>query len=798
MTSPKPVQKRPLLVAVLLIYGVLGVWYSLVVPPFETPDEPFHYAFARHLAQGNGLPVQRPDEEGPWAQEGSQAPLYYMLTGLLTSAIDQSDYAALATRNPRANIGDPLYPGNKNFMLYSGASHAMRGANLALHVGRWFSLLLGGLTVYFTWATARLALPNRPELAAVSALFAALIPQFLFLSASFSNDNLIIAASAATLYWLARLLVQSRTRTIRASEWLVLGCLLGMAALSKLHGLGLFGLAALCGLWITWRRRDWLLPLRALAPVAVPALIIAGWWYWRNYTLYGDWLGIQHLLEINGQRAKSLNWSGLWGELRGLRYSFWGLFGWFNIPLPTWVYAVFDGMVVLGIVGQVSQLAPILNKVRDGSLDNHWASWETRSTYSGAVLGLLAAWIVLSLGLLAYWIMQATGSQGRLLFPALSALVILLVWGLDGWLQMLMRWSRLRWQWRRLPQIYWSSLAAFMVGCSLYVLLFLVPAAYDVPKPVARVSDSAQLVDVTYGDAARGQDLLRLLALAVGHGHYGPGDAVPVTLYLTADAPVREDYQLFIQFLDAAGEPLANLTSHPGWGRNPTSLWIPGAIYADAYQVRIDKPIAPDAPLLARVYTGFITPNPTDEDDLRPMMARNAAGDEITPYLASVAIRPWRGPDLAALRGEAEKAGQLWLATQVQFGEAIVLKAFALPTAMTHGAPTLPVTLVWAATGQPSADYTAYVHLLNADGEQVAGFDQPPLGQFPTSYWQAPDEIVSRFMLPLPPDLPPGRYAAWLGMYESASQGAVRLPVEAATGLTVTNDELLLGQVVIK
>ncbi|MCB0081097.1 MAG: hypothetical protein KDE47_09215, partial [Caldilineaceae bacterium] len=112
MTFPKPVQKHPRIFFVLLLYSVLGVWYSLAVPPFETPDEPFHYAFARHLAQGNGLPVQRPDEESPWAQEGSQAPLYYMLTGLLTSTINQNDYAALATRNPRANIGDPLYPGN--------------------------------------------------------------------------------------------------------------------------------------------------------------------------------------------------------------------------------------------------------------------------------------------------------------------------------------------------------------------------------------------------------------------------------------------------------------------------------------------------------------------------------------------------------------------------------------------------------------------------------------------------------------------------------------------------------------
>ncbi|MEZ4709511.1 MAG: DUF2142 domain-containing protein [Caldilineaceae bacterium] len=798
MASPKPVQKRPLLVAVLLLYGVLGFWYSLAAPPFETPDEPFHYAFARHLAQGNGLPVQRADAEGPWAQEGSQAPLYYMLTGLLTRFVDQSDYAALATRNPRANIGDPLYLGNKNFMLYSAATHPLRGANLALHVGRWFSLLLGGLTVFFTFATARLALPNRQDLAIASALFVALIPQFLFLSASFSNDNLIITASAATVYWLARLLAQSHSRSIRMREWLVLGCLLGMAALSKLHGLGLFGLAALGGLWIMGRRRDWRLPLRALAPVALPTLLIAGWWYWRNHTLYGDWLGIQHLLEINGQREKSLSWRGLWGELRGLRYSFWGLFGWFNIPLPTWVYAVFDGVAVLGIVGQVAQLAPTSGKVRDSSFLDERASWETRPTHSGvAVLWLLAAWIVLSLGLLAYWIMQATGSQGRLLFPALSALAILLVWGLDGWLQMLMRWSGLPLNWRRLQEIYWGGLAACMVGCSLYVLLFLFPTAYGAPAPAAHIPDDAQHVNVAYGDAARGQDVLRLLALAVGDGRYVPGDAAPVTLYLTADAPMRADYQLFIQFLDGNGEPLANLTSHPGWGRNPTSLWTPGAIYADAYQVRIDKPIGSDSPLLARVYTGFITPS-VDDADLRPMTARNAAGDEITPALASVAIRPWRGPDLDALRAEAQAADQKWTPMDAQFGGAVALRGLALPAQIASGAPSLSVMLVWGAAGQPAADYTAYVHLLDESGGQVAGFDQPPSPHFPTGHWRADDEIVSRFALPLPPELPTGRYQAWLGLYESASQGAMRLPVEEAPGINSANGELLLGELVVK
>ena len=106
--AQNPPGERTVLGIIIGLFLALGIAYSLVVPPFETPDEPFHYAFARHIAQGNGLPVQAAEETGPWSQEGSQAPLYYLLTGWLTSGIDQSDYETLAVRNPRANIGDPL------------------------------------------------------------------------------------------------------------------------------------------------------------------------------------------------------------------------------------------------------------------------------------------------------------------------------------------------------------------------------------------------------------------------------------------------------------------------------------------------------------------------------------------------------------------------------------------------------------------------------------------------------------------------------------------------------------------
>src|SRR5262245_2955377 len=69
--------ERYALALIVTLFVVLGLWYSLAIPAFETPDELYHYPFARHLAEGNPLPVQSEEKRGPWNQEGSQAPLYY-------------------------------------------------------------------------------------------------------------------------------------------------------------------------------------------------------------------------------------------------------------------------------------------------------------------------------------------------------------------------------------------------------------------------------------------------------------------------------------------------------------------------------------------------------------------------------------------------------------------------------------------------------------------------------------------------------------------------------------------------
>ena len=575
------------LVCVLLVaFFVTGLAYSLVVPAFETPDEIYHYAFARHLAAGNGLPVQGPEGTGPWEQEGSQPPLYYGLVALATAGIDQSGLDRFAVQNPRANLGDPHQPGNKNFMLFSAQRRPLVGVNLALHVGRWISLVLGTLTVLLTYLLARLAFPGDSWSRLLATALVATVPQFTFISASLSNDSLITVVSAASLVSMAALGGRTSRKGILWWEWVGVGLLLGLGALSKLQGLGLLPLAACTFTLYAKRQKAWGTLLQAALWVGGIVLIIAGWWYIRNLLLYGDPFGTVNLLSVTGQRVEPLTLSRLYGELRGLQMSFWGIFGWFSILLPSWTYTLFELLTALAVTGAVIVWIRSLRASRESTV--------RREQFAGPV-GISSVWALISLLLLAYWISVAQGSQGRLLFPAISALAVVGVVGLRFWAGLL-------------PRVVRATVGTLVpLGlwfCSLYALAVLLPNSYGLgasANVVGEVPPDTTPVGKVYGDG------VELVAARLPDSSFFAGDAVPVTLYFRASQVQEKDYELFVQLLDVDGMQIGNVTTHPGWGARPLTLWQPGVLYEDSYRIPLQRSL----PKVARLYVGFVDPAST-------------------------------------------------------------------------------------------------------------------------------------------------------------------------------------------
>ena len=296
------------------------------------------------------------------------------------------------------------------------------------------------------------------------------------------------------------------------------------------------------------------------ALVIVPAVLVAGWWYARNWQLYGDLLGLNAMVAIAGGRPPLRTLSDLLGEFRGFRYSFWGVLGGFNILLrPPWVYALLDLLSVAALIGLAAWA---------------WRTWRRRMPAPWMELLLLAAWIGIEAAALLRWTSATLASQGRLMFAALAAICLFLALGLIGWLPP-----------RR------QRVAAWGVGGLMFLLAASAPFAAIrpayAPAPLLTAADvpaSARRFDVDYGG------VMRLLAFEVGKERVQPGDALPVTLYWQALAPTSEDFSIYLQLFGWQQE-LGQRDSYPGGGTRPTSRLAPGQVVRDSYLI----PVRPDA-----------------------------------------------------------------------------------------------------------------------------------------------------------------------------------------------------------
>src|SRR5512136_2573702 len=187
-----PASIRRAVTVLLIVFVMLSVTYSVVTPIFEASDELWHYPVVQYIAAGHGLPVQTPvDRPGLWKQQASQPPLYYALAALLTAWIDTSDLAATLRSNPHAAVGTVTPDGNINLVAHDPAREAWpwRGTVLAVHLARLLSVAMGTATVYLTYRLGREVFPDRPEVALGAAAITALMPMFVFISASVNNDN---------------------------------------------------------------------------------------------------------------------------------------------------------------------------------------------------------------------------------------------------------------------------------------------------------------------------------------------------------------------------------------------------------------------------------------------------------------------------------------------------------------------------------------------------------------------------------------------------------------------------------
>jgi 4-amino-4-deoxy-L-arabinose transferase-like glycosyltransferase len=765
----KLISHHRLIVIILVLFVVLSTTYSVVTPVFEASDELWHYPMDKYIADHRSLPVQDPQNVGPWRQEGSQPPLYYIIGALATAWIDTSDMEEVRWLNPHVDNGIITEDGNTNLVVHSSReAFPWRGTALAVHVVRLLSVLMGAGTVLLTYLTAKELLPDREDVALGAAAIIAFNPMFCFISGAVNNDNLTMTLCAAALLQLIRLVSRAQSSNLPIFHLILLGLTLGAAALTKESALGLLPLTALAISYGAWRRRSWRTFLAGGIITAGLVALIAGWWYWRNQVLYGDWLGLETFIAILGKRAAPATLRQLWGERVGFMMAYWGLFGGVNVPLPTWVYDVLNGVVVLAAVGLIVWLIRFLVHYLRTRATSNLKPETVRLSAHGKALNhvtgylLLLAWPAVVVVSWSRWATVTWSSQGRLVFSAISAWSALTALGLAAWLP------------RRWTQALLGLVSAFMFVVAATAPFAVIAPAYAAPPPLtdAELTAISYRLDVDFGGR------MRLLGYDLETNEVHPGESLRFTLYWESldSMSTDRDWSVFLHLLDENELVVAQRDRYPGQGLLATRLLAPGQTFADRYVLPI--PATAYAPSDTTLEVGLFDVRTNER-----LPAVSVGGEPLGDHLRFEHIRlvPW--------------PGEVPNPVSFNFGDKMELIGYNLDRRVVAPGETLHLTLYWECLADMDEDYTVFTHVLGERDTIWAQMDSTPQrGAAPTSGWTVGQVVEDGYDLTVYQDTPPAVYDIEIGVYLPSPPDYPRLRVISPDGRVVDN-RVLLGKV---
>ena len=248
-----------------------------------------------------------------------------------------------------------------------------------------------------------------------------------------------------------------------------------------------------------------------------------------------------------------------------------------------------------------------------------------------------------------------------------------------------------------------------------------------------------------------------------------------------------ENFVFGISVLGYNNEVLGQTSVYPGLGNYPSTNWHAGDVFTDRYFVQIEKPCAV-LPTQARIslgvftmalVTGSINPtNPTRQISVtRTLNPLDGEGRKTAPILGAFRI---------------EQTPPVWKFWQEPLGitGGIWLRQRQLPARAAPGS-TLTITLAYEPAQANNPPATAFVHLLDQNGQRVAQQDQQPQsGFYPTNLW-VPGECVREAFTLTVPTTATGTLRVVTGFYGADG-------IRFTTPITTDNDVIDLGLIEIK
>lgn len=727
--------RSPALWVLLALYLIVASQYFATVPPLEGFDAAAHMNAINYWRQeltrspSMDLPTIDTETTAFSYELITQPPLYYALSALAMNWLpyDEADSYVRESANryfpglsTRQSIDLPGIP---------------RSIEQAMTVARVMALLGGVVTLIATWLWIHSAFFDvvpwdyRQRIGIPLAVTAvvAFNPLFLFITTSITNDAWAIAGTILVV-WL--MTAAANRHAQRWWIWFGIGMVAGGLALTKYNGL-LVAVPALVILLqagsFQHRRRFFRVALLLFGG----AIFVAGGWYGRNLWLYGAPVPFTTMRAVitTLERPTLMTPTEVWEILPFIFYSYWGLF--VAIFAPERFFTVVQWAVFVGVIGLPFGFY---------RLGFHQGGQEKALT---RVLWLALIWFGLNLvSMVNYMRLISYGEQARFLLPAGPAIALLLVCGWQAWIPK-----------RVAPFVRWSVLPAMLL-LAIWPLSTL-RTAYTIPTlSLAPTVTPTRPVNAHFigGVELVGYDMPAGAALA-------PGEALPVTLYFTAQQPVTDDYTLFVHLVDQDDQLIYQYDGVPFSGRHPTRQWQPGTIFADSYELT-RPPELTDHMLrgqLATLIVGFYR----YEDPTARLAVYDEAGNAIGDRLVLGTVRLLSAEQTPVSPLPTDMPPLAVWASGIELVQATV------PESDGVASPPTPIELTWRTRALLSQDYTVFLQFLDGEGNVVAQIDQQPkAGDAPTSTWLVNEPILDRYTLTPPPtwtQLIVGLYSAQTG-----------------------------------
>lgn len=739
------------LLALLYFFGATA--YSIIVPIFEGPDEREHFEFVRFLRENGRIPDLR-TEYGGYDREATQGPLYYLVAAVASAPFDFTDSSALPLSNPQATSRDLHGYGNRNGFVHTPGEdwpyHA--GIIRAIHVVRLVSAAFGAAAVA---ATVLLTYRFSARAALVAGLLVGGLPQFLFMGGIVNND---VASAATSAFSLLALI-----RYWEHPGWLpavIAGFVIGLAVLAKAAGLWLLPLAA----GVVWLRRQEL-PGKMLSEGAIFLVVcmgVCGWWLGMNMAHYGDPTGItEHLRLQPGEQVDITVPANLLTMVHEITTSFWAVFGLSNIAAPRWIYMALNVLALISLTGLL-------------------LSGEIKGKQP--LLWICLVWCVLIICAALAWAIRVKAWHGRLFFPALVAGAVLMSVGIDN----------LHRRWRREAVLYMLPIS--LVLFSALAPLFLILPAYAVPPIVAALPKHVEPLCMVFQGRCSGCSCasnpfaprldarcalfhdpqlsdVELLGVDVPD-EVQPGGTLAATFYWRAMGPITYDLMLFVNMLDDRFRSVASEHTYQGQGNWPTKLWQPKIIYADTVWMQVSDNVK--VPALGQITLAL--------DRYGQNVVATCRGVPIEiPFVGSTRIvHPTQRP-----MGTILTVGDTLTLTSATWQNSVRAHEHS-PDWPIGALPTLPIRLMWYVENSPIRQLKRFVHLEHLGNLHAQSDDIP--ASFPASAWRPGDVLPDPVHLSLPPNLEPGTYTLYVGIYDDEG---VRLPTNSS------DNRMMLGTVEI-